>query len=209
MEPDSLKVIEIICSKLPSKAPTDEGHYDDFHQIIITEEEFAAQGLTVARGVSLLKHDIAGKEPIIYISNVFETEEDLYPPDYEGKACVSCEVHPAICSVLSSDNIRKQKPHFRFEDPVLIVNDIKIPFGENEYGRDVLRYIFSHDRKEQSFYREIHEEYFPNEKFNAKRFYDASKVVKNRVAEKTGIPDFLIFNSSDRGQVQINPKYLP
>ncbi|GEM_PF-1640677 len=209
MDSDVQKVIELICSALP---PQDFEGYDDFHEINLTEEDFKRQGLTLDGGITILKHRIAGEEPIIGISGPHTGSVEGYDsPELDGVNFVSFHVHPAICSSLSSSP-REQKPRFSFGDCTLTVNGIEISFGSidnKENGCYVLEHLFSHDLKEVSDYKDIHDQFFGGEKYNWKRYYDACQVIQKKIVGGTGIVNFLLFNSSTRGFVKINPKYLP
>jgi hypothetical protein len=212
MDDDVRKVLELICAKLPPYKNNGELEWED---VDLTERDFKRQGLSIDRGVSILKHKISGIYPVVEVGQIYEADpESSAREDDWGKPYVSMYAHPALADSLFRIEIEDaSKTSFSFGNCVLKIDGKEISFGREdskENGCYVLEHIFSHDLKDASFYRDIHTETVGEHesRYAGKRYYDACGVIQKRIAKEAGIGDFLVYNSSERGFVKINPKYL-
>lgn len=210
MDEDTRKVIELICAALP---PHQQNEEDDFSEVDLKEKDFKRQGLTIDAGVAILKHKISGHYAVVNVSDIsYGDPETSMNEEVWGQLFVSLEAHPMIFGYLNNESRKDGETTFTFKDCVLTINNNSISFGTSdskEKGCYVLEHLFSHDLKEVSDYRDIHDMYFSDEPFKPKKYYDACQVIQKRISKEARIPDFLIFNASIRGSVRINQKYLP
>jgi hypothetical protein len=71
----------------------------------------------------------------------------------------------------------------------------------------LLAYLFTHNPFEQHFYKELEKDEVLLEPKSWSSYHRACEDIKNKVEKKTGIGDFLDFNSGSKMYVRINPKY--
>jgi len=104
---------------------------------------------------------------------------------------------------------------------ILFINgyEIKIDMRDKRtVAHDILEYIFvakGEDLGDDSPYSEIAFDRFGDEKYSKdkmawRKYYSACMDIQDKIRKQTAneIDDFLIYNSSQKGKVKINPKYL-
>lgn len=101
----------------------------------------------------------------------------------------------------------------RFDEPTgtLFINDQPVRIRGQKRITDqyrIMNYIFSNSNlKEEFFYHDIAEG-ISDEDFKLTKYTTACEKFQNKILKTIGIKDFLIFNYSKQGSVQVNPKYL-
>lgn len=105
-------------------------------------------------------------------------------------------------------------PRFDEEKSILFIRDKEIKIAKQNkktIAHRILKHIFDKDSLEElSAYVEIEgEEYQPALKLG-KKYHAARQDIQKKIEKETNgeIKGFLVFNSSDRGEVSINKKYL-
>ncbi len=116
-------------------------------------------------------------------------------------------------------NTIENKPYFDEVKSILYLRGFKIPIAIQDKitnAHKILNYIFITNKDnlgDDFYYAEIAEKEFnePDYKNKWRMFHTACQDIQDkiRISTHNAIEDFLDFNSSKRGRVKINPKYLP
>lgn len=213
MNAEVRKTLEVVCAAIPTRRQDEES---DFYSVLLTEKDFKRQGLSIDAGVAALKHLASTGSAVVEVGNIYEASvENFDDPTLDGEHCVDIYVHSSVhLELFGGSSVPETKPTFSFSENILKINNQEISFGSidaKEKGAYILQYIFEHDLSESSDYNEIHDRFFfddPSSGFG-KRLYEACRIIRQRVFDVSSVRDFLIFNSSDKGSVRVNPKYLP
>jgi hypothetical protein len=105
-------------------------------------------------------------------------------------------------------------PRFDEEKSILFIKDKEIKIAKQSkktIAHRILKHIFDKDNLEElSAYVEIEGEEYQSELKLGKKYHSACQDIQRKIEKQTNgeIKDFLVFNSSDRGEVSINKKYL-
>ena len=106
------------------------------------------------------------------------------------------------------------KLDFTPKTSTLSMNDHKIKISQRQEpsnGHHLLTYIFAKNERLSDIndYADIAKEKFDGAETKPQTLWRACREINDKVQEAVSIPDFLIFSHSPRGNVRINPKYLP
>jgi len=122
-------------------------------------------------------------------------------------------------TIITKKNIIENKLYFDEEKSILHLQGFKIPIAIQDRitnAHKILNHIFITNKdnlNDEFYYAEIAEKEFgePDYKRNWRMFHTACQEIQEKIRRTTRneIEDFLDFNSSKRGRVKINPKYLP
>lgn len=106
------------------------------------------------------------------------------------------------------------KPVFHEEKSILSFRGYKIQIAKQNkktIAHRILKHIFDKDNLEElSAYVEIEGEEYQSELKLGKKYHAACQDIQKKIEKQTNgeIKDFLVFSSSDRGEVSINKSYL-
>jgi hypothetical protein len=205
---DRIKVIELIINQ----PDPDEG-LDKAWDMTLTEDEIASQGLSVNSAFYILKK--LHKEGWIKITHPICNEFDPDFPEYYHaiflQVCVTEKSLEAYLDDLKYGSPDVEKISFVFENGKLIINNKIIKISErNEktIAEHIVEYILK-DKNDQPSYREIAEDVFEEDEttFNWRKYYYACKNLQYKITRITGVTDFLVFSSGEKGSVRINSLY--
>ncbi len=151
-----------------------------------------------------------------------------------GDCCLDVDIkkfNKLLKSVIDKiDELKTGKPQFKntknqlkynSEEGILLINSYEIKFSlrdKKTIAQDILEYIFTNEEislEEQFDYSDIAFNQFRDEEYTKnsiawRKYYTACMDIQDKVRKQTSgkIEDFLIYNSSQKGYVKINPKYL-
>lgn len=150
---------------------------------------------------------------LIHIGDTFFDFYDKVELELSKRSKLNVKVAPTFTD---------DKFYFDEKNSILHFQDQKIKIAKQDKqtnAHKILKYIFAKKSKIQDefFYSEIDEKEFGDfaskleykENSNSwRRYYDACEKIQEKIRVRTGINDFLIFNSGKSGRVMINTKYL-